>query len=200
MSAERVTQEKMNALTARVIHERRLTSLRRRILSLDILALVVPVSYFPIRFAAKGTSVAPYAEGIWFVLAALLVVLALLKLLFRIQDRAERHGRLIGENISLITHADRLLSRSTSPTRAEMEFFLYLADSIQKQDRDLLHDASMSEKQEAYRQALKEITPDGKARCPVCGASPWAFSPGSCQACGNTPAISQADSEKEMVG
>ncbi len=190
MIGNEIQQKKLDGLTARILHEGRLARLRFRIQVVDVTALVVPAAYFPIRYLAKGTQYGAWIEAFWTVTAGALTVLVLLKLTLRWQDRAVRHGQLIGENLSLVSHASQLAAESAgaSPSSVQLNLFLHLANAIERQDRDALSGATAQEKRNAYREALKELLPsDTTVTCPVCGASPWQYNPGSCQACGNTP-------------
>jgi hypothetical protein len=106
------------------------------------------------------------------------------------------HSRLIGENISLVTHANYILSKLPSLDNDTAQWFFLFSDTIEKADRDLLGTPPSTGgvqpskrvrlQQNAYREALKELGHD--VTCPICKASPWHYTPGSCQACGNTPA------------
>lgn len=190
MLQDRIAQKRIDALCARILHEWSLRKLRRLSLTVDVLALVVPVGYMTVRFLAKGTAYEPVAEFIWACVAAALLILSITKLVFKWTDKSQQHSRLIGENISLATHANHLLlSKSPSPDSDAAQMFFLFCDTIEKADRDLLGPLPAISKQKAYREALKELGPD--VTCPICKASPWHYTPGSCQACGNTPASTE---------
>jgi mobilome CxxCx(11)CxxC protein len=189
MPQDRIAQKRIDALCARILHERSLRTLRRLSLTVDVLALVVPVGYMTVRFLAKGTAYEPVAEFIWACVAAALLILSITKMVFKWTDKSQQHSRLIGENISLVTHANYLLSKSPSPDSDTAQLFFLFSDTIEKADRDLLGTPPATSKQNAYREALKELGHD--VTCPVCKASPWHYTPGSCQACGNTPASTE---------
>lgn len=185
---ETIKQKKLDSLAVKHLHVKRLTKLGRLIQAIDLLGFAVPILYIPVRFIAKGTNNEFLAEGIWSFLAAILMVLALAKLAFQWQRNFQRHSELLGENISLIGQADRLLAEPEKLTTERIELFLMMAGKSEKDDRFILGEPSMADKQFAYREALKEISPgDINITCPVCKASPYKFRPGLCQTCGNTP-------------
>lgn len=192
MLEEKIRQQKINALCAKCLHEQRLAALKKLNRFADILAFGVPAAYFPVRFLAKGTEYGIYVEGLWAIVAGLLAVVSIIKLVSKWQDNAERHSKLMGENISLVTQADYLLANPDTLTAEKAQFFFLLADSLEKGDREALGLVKPEAKQYAYREALKESVPNSAdIVCPVCQTSPWRFTSGSCQTCGNTPSPEQ---------
>lgn len=187
-----IEQKRMDALSAKHLHQWRRTVFNRLNFIVDLLALAVPAFYFPIRFLAKDTEIGPIVEVLWELLTAGLLVFAIVKQVGKWQERAEKHSRQIGENIFLAGQAEQLLisAESTSPDGAQ--WFLRFADSVEEIDRVALGEIKEEERKHAYREALKEFNPREKACCSECGASPWRYSPGSCQVCGNTPASTKA--------
>jgi len=179
-----VEQKEIDAIGARILHKASLSRLRRWSTVADVLALAVPIVYMTFRYLAKGTPLAGGVENLWELLAAALLVIIVIKLVGRWPDKAEQHSRLIGENISLITQA-RALRRKPQPLSDDTVYaFSLLADSIEKQDHDSLSGMPADERKNAYREALKEFGgPD--VECPVCHASPWFYTKGTCEACGN---------------
>ena len=126
MLQDRIAQKRMDALCARILHERPLRKLRHLSLTVDVLALVVPVGYMTVRFLAKGTAYKSVAEFIWACVAAALLILSITKMVFKWTDKSQQHSRLIGENISLVTHANHLLSKSPSPDGDTEQLFFYI--------------------------------------------------------------------------
>jgi mobilome CxxCx(11)CxxC protein len=188
MIAQKINQKRLDALAVKYVHEQRLSKLRRLNRIADILAFGVPAAYYPVRLAAKGTPLGLYAEGLWTLALAALAFLSAQKMVSRWQDNAERHSRLIGENISLATQADSFLARPELLSPDATQAFFNQADLIERQDRDALGPVPRDQKQHAFREALKESAPSSAdVKCPVCNASPWQFKAGTCDACGNTP-------------
>jgi mobilome CxxCx(11)CxxC protein len=179
----RIEQKRIDALCARILHEAALRRLRRFSVLIDVLALTVPIFYMAARLLAKGTSYESAAQSTWECIAAALLILVVIKMALRWSDRSEQHSKLIGQNISLSTQANYLLSKAPPDTDAAQSFFLY-SDLIEIADRDSLGNPGARRKKYIYREALKEIGPD--VICPVCKSSPWHYTRGSCQACGNT--------------
>ncbi len=98
-----VSQKKIDAICARILHQQRLDALRRKSKIVDVLALTVPGAYLAIRFLEKGGSAAVYVEWSWEIVAAILVIASVLKMVLGWTDLSERHSKQVGENISLIT-------------------------------------------------------------------------------------------------
>lgn len=184
-TADRIRQKKTDALAAKYLHVRRRRDINWRNRSIDFLALAVPTLYFVARYAAKGTSQQWWVELLWEAIAAVLVVMTICKMSFRWEESGQQHSTLIGENLSLVRQADALLVSTRPPSEDAVKAYFELADRIEKDDIESLAGAPTSERQEAYCDALKEF--QAGTVCPICNASPWRFSAGSCQACGNTP-------------
>lgn len=182
-----IQQTRMNALAAKHLHQYRISALNRLNFCVDSLAVGVPILYLPVRYLAKGTSVGFFVESAWELLAAVLLVSVIIKIIGKWQDLAAQHSKLIGENISLATQAEQLLNNVSATTADGAQWFLRLADNLEKADRESIGEIKAEDRQRAYREALKEFSPGITTPCPECGASPWHYQPGSCQLCGNTP-------------
>jgi mobilome CxxCx(11)CxxC protein len=181
-----IRQKKLDNLAAKYTHARRISKLNTLQRLVDFFAIGVPILYIPVRYLAKGTASSDRVEMAWELLAALLVLLVVLKIVFRWQDSAELHTKLMGENISLARQADELLRAGDVVTDQSISFFLHLAEKSDKEDLELVGVLPPKDKQFAYREALKEFNPHDP-RCPQCNASAWKFKNGDCQLCGNTP-------------
>lgn len=190
-----IHQKRMDALAAKHLHEFRLSSFNRRNLWVDLLAIGVPVLFLTVRYLMKGTPAASIVETISEVLAAILLLLAIAKMVFGWQSLAEKHSKLIGENISLASQAEQLLNNADTATPDGAQWFLMLADNLEKADREALGVVEDEDRKRAYREALKEYSPGSTQVCPECKASPWHYKPGSCQLCGNTPEAEQSKIE-----
>lgn len=182
-----IYQKRMDALATKHLHEYRLLYLSRLNLIVDFLAIGVPVLYFPIRYLAKGTPISIRTEVMWEILAAILLASAIAKIIWKWQDRAVQHSKLLGENITLASQAEHLLNNSNSSSSSSAQWFFLVADNLEKVDRESLGRIDDKDRKLAYREALKEFSPGSTTVCPECGASPWQYKPGSCQVCGNTP-------------
>lgn len=182
-----IRQKKLDSLAAKHLHLKRLEWLNRWNQRVDFVALAVPIAYFTLRYLAKGTDYDRTVEIIWELLATALLVLVVLKMAYRWQEKGQRHSELLGENISLVRQANGLLNDSHVSDES-VQSFLVLADKSEKDDRSSLGMPSDIDKQFAYREALKESS-GTTVVCPVCRSSPWILRPGSCQACGNTPSV-----------
>lgn len=183
-----IRQKKLDALSAKHLHVRRLGIFNSKIEKVDFLGLGVPVGYFVLRFIFKGTKIAPVVEVIWELLAAALLVMTIAKIVYRWQEKAQKHSKLLGENIFLAGHADTILGSSQVSSPESVAAFLRDADRIEAEDREICGELTTADRQFMYREALKESEPGNPSvACKVCHASPWKFKEGSCQTCGNTP-------------
>jgi len=183
-----IRQKKLDALAAKYLHQKRLARLNGLNKFVDALAVIVPILYFSARYLAKGTNASEIVEPIWEVLGAILLASGALKLIYGWQEKAEQHSELIAENISLAGQADNLLSNIQNTSPDSIRWFLLLAEETDKKDAKALGIPKEKDRQAAYREALKEFSPQSaETVCLQCGASPWNYTPGSCQLCGNTP-------------
>lgn len=184
-----IRQKKVDSLAAKHLHVRSRVKLNRLNRIVDWLAISVPLLYFVPRFLAKGTPYDGPVEIGWEIIAAVLVCFVGMKIVYHWEERAQTHSRLLGENISLVRQADDLLL-STGQMPETVQLFLRLAERSETADREAIGEPSAEERQFAYREALKELEPGNvSVVCPQCGSSPWRFTRGSCQLCGNVPAM-----------
>jgi mobilome CxxCx(11)CxxC protein len=114
------------------------------------------------------------------VLAAILLVLAILKIVKKWQDEEILTIAMMRRNADVAREADRLL-QSSSVNREAANQFLKRVQDFDVEDNTLLISIKEVDRQEAYRWALKEFDPSKVTVCPVCGADPWKFKRGSCQ-------------------
>lgn len=182
----KVRQVKLNALSAKYRHVQARATLNRQIQNVDFLGLAVPVAYFPLRYFAKGAAYEWWVEAAWTLLAAALVVATIRRMAYRWSDRAQKHSELLGENISLVGHANSLLHEE-SVSRESFRLFSLLDEKLERDDWRAVGSLSEQERQAAYRAALKELDGDPNVACALCRAPVWKFKPGACQMCGNTP-------------
>lgn len=185
---EQIQQKRIDCLAAKHLHVRLLATLNKKQRLVDFLAIAVPLVYVPVRYLAKDTQYAAPVEIAWELLAAFLVVMVALKIVYKWQDHAQECKQLMGENIFLIREAEELLRDEIGISPEKSRLFFTLADRSEAEDRDLLGEPKLKHRQFAYREAMKEAYPSRiDTVCPNCGASPWKFMPGACQLCGNTP-------------
>jgi mobilome CxxCx(11)CxxC protein len=113
-------------------------------------------------------------------------VLVILKMSYRWQERAETHSKLLGQNISMAGQAYTFM-KTGEPSSETVALFRAAASTLEQQDREALGTVKPQDKHSAFREALKEFEPgDTAVTCPICKASPWRFTAGECQMCGNT--------------
>jgi mobilome CxxCx(11)CxxC protein len=179
-------QNKLAALVAGYLHEKRIHRLRRKNLLVEFLTIAVPAGYAIPRFLMKGTSGAALVEYAWELFAAALLMLAILRVVYKWQDRETRHSIMLRKNVDVSREADQLLTRKTINHEVLEQFLKRIAD-IDMEDKELLADVTKEEDQEAAREGLKHLVPGATTLCSKCGADPWTFTEGACDACGGTP-------------
>ncbi len=180
-----ISQAKMDAMSGKVMHTRALPQARRRSLAVDYAGAAVPIVLLVMTIVVLRLDVPELAFVIVAdIVGGLLLVILLVKVYFKWQERFEEHLRLLDENISLARDADILLGRQASVSGEVADLFLQRAGQVGKRDLEIFGELPEPIRREAYRRALKEMGPGSKCRC---GADPWAFVSGPCQICGGTP-------------
>ncbi|MBD1995238.1 hypothetical protein H6G00_01160 [Leptolyngbya sp. FACHB-541] len=185
--ANKIRQQKLDALVAIQLHRRQIRNLQQRNRFIEFLSIAVPAFYLTPRLLAKGTLLANLIDSLGEVLAAILLVLAILKLVNKWQDDEIKHAIMSRRNADTAYEADRLLQSQTATSEA-VEQFLRRVKDVDAEDEALLLGVKEGNRQKAYRDALKQFSPTTSTPCPICRADPWQFTPGSCEACGGTPA------------
>jgi mobilome CxxCx(11)CxxC protein len=181
----RVKQQKINALVAIQLHRKSILELQQKNRLIDFLSVAVPAFYLTPRLLAKGTGIAFFIDFLGELLAGVLLVLVLLKLIYKWQDDEIKHAIMSRRNLDTINEADRILG-SASANNEVVEQFLTRTKDVNSEDQDLLIGTKKSDERQAYREALKQFDPTESTVCFQCGADPWQFIPGNCQACGGT--------------
>jgi len=180
-----ILQRKLDALTATYLHERYAHKFRKLNQWVEYLSIAVPVFYAAPRYLVKGTAIAPLLEITGEILGAVLLVLAILKLVFGWQQSEVRHSMMLRKNSEISDEAQRLLDRKVT-NRDVIEQFLRRVRDVDDEDRELLPGLSKRQRQEAYRESLKHVISGQTMLCMICGANPWHFTPGRCEACGGS--------------
>jgi mobilome CxxCx(11)CxxC protein len=183
----KIKQKELNALVAIQLHKKKIYSLQRINRIFECLCIAVPIFYFAPRFLAKSTSYAVYIDSFGEILAAILLVLAIIKLVNKWQDDEFNHKTMSQRNDDIVLEADRLLGSQTASNEA-LEQFLKRVQDVNADDQALLTNIKKDDKQTAYREALKQLNSSTPILCPICHSDPWKFTAGTCQACGGKPA------------
>ena len=185
MSNPIIEQIRTNALVARTIHRNRLKKARMYSGIISALTVLVPIMFLAAQYWSKGTKGESLVIGAASIGSALLLCLSVVGLIMRIDLKILNHSIGINNNILVASEALKL-EVETDDIRLNW-FYRYVAE-IDMNDANVLADASSTEKQDAYREALKESHPgDTQVVCPICRASPFQYMKGTCQTCGNTP-------------
>jgi mobilome CxxCx(11)CxxC protein len=182
----KVRRKKQNALVAIYLHKQQIHNLQQRNRFVDFLSIAVPASYFFPRFLSKGTTFAEFIGILGDSLAVILLILAILKIVYKWQDNEVKHAVMSRRNADTVYESERLLASKTASIEV-VEQFLRRVQDIDDEDEALLTGTKEVDKQKAYRDALKRFGDNTVTPCPICGADPWKFMKGNCQACGGTP-------------
>lgn len=162
-----IRQDKFNALVAIELHREKIRKLQKINQFIDSLTLAVPVFYLIPRLLAKGIFLASFIDGIGEILAGILLVLAILKLTNKWQEREIRHTTMSRRNRDIFYEADRLLKSQTARRVIDVD----------NEDETLLSNLKEVDRQKGYREVLKKSNPGISTPCPQCGADPWKFTP-----------------------
>jgi mobilome CxxCx(11)CxxC protein len=182
---EQIETVKVSALCSKVLHTRRLPSMRKLNALIDYLGLGVPIVLFVMTIIVLRTHVPELAFVIVAdVLTGLILLVAILKLSLGWQQRLEQHVKLLSANIDIVRDAEGLIARANTASAEAADQFLRKADEIDKEDIAIFGEPAETDRQELYRLALRQHPKYAVCRC---GASPWDFHAGPCQICGGTP-------------
>ncbi|USH01086.1 hypothetical protein K6Q96_09040 [Grimontia kaedaensis] len=180
----KLLQIRTDALSAEYIYRQELNKISFVTTAITALTILVPVVITLALVWAKDTDYEQLMNGISYISSGVLLCLSICSLIFKFEQRKEAY--LIGRrtNISIGNEAQELISNSG----LDVTWFYKFVAEQDARDQENISNISDSVTQEAYRYTLKKLQPsDSNVVCSVCSASPYIFSKGSCQLCGNTP-------------
>jgi mobilome CxxCx(11)CxxC protein len=119
---DKVQQQKFDALVAIQLHRKKILNLQTINRIIESLSIAVPAFYLTPRLLAKGTVIASLVDNLGEILAAILLVLAILKLVNKWQDDEIRHAMMSRRNADTVHEADRLLQSKTANSEAVEQF------------------------------------------------------------------------------
>lgn len=183
MPLDRLTQTRLNALVAKYLYRQKLRIVRGFDMAVTAATVLVPILFITAQWVAKGTTAEGTMNLIAFIGSALLICLAVLSLILGINKKLEQYSNGLAENIRI---AEEGLTMSAGLAAQNQEWFYRYIASRDTKDAELLASTRTVARQSAYRNALRELTPAAITNCPVCGASPWKYKKGDCEACGNS--------------
>lgn len=173
-----------NSVSAQYIYQRKLKTVNSALMIISILTILVPIFVFISLYILKDTNYKDYSDLIATIISGFLLILSVLALILKFDEK--RLGYMIGNRVNRsIEERARNLLNENDESKLEL-FFAHVAD-IDNDDKERIGEVSVLIRQEAYREALKKVDIHGKATCGVCNASPFIYTKGSCQTCGNTP-------------
>lgn len=182
---KKLLQIRTNALAAEYIYSKELSKIGFITNTITCLTILVPVATTFSIALAKGSEYENAINLFSFVSAGLLLCLSIWSLIFKYDHKRESY--LIGRrvNINISNESQELISDQSLDTTW---FYKYVAEQDAK-DQENVNSISEETTQEAYRYTLKKLYPsESNVVCSACAASPYIFSKGNCQLCGNTPA------------
>lgn len=183
MPTNRLEQTKLNAISAKILHRKSLAKYESRNRVVLILTIIVPILFIIAQFVSVGTKLESIINYISFALSLVLICVSLISIFDKYNEKITIHKIGMKNNIYVANECYNLDNK----TDFENEWFYRYVTEIDNQDNDTFSKLPESERQFAYREALKESEPGNyNVICPHCQSSPWNFKAGNCQLCGNT--------------
>jgi mobilome CxxCx(11)CxxC protein len=180
---DNIRQIKINAISGKNLHRKSKSKYEVINNSILILTIIVPLLFIIAVYVSKGTDFEVLINTISFILSVLLIIISVISLVFKINDKIIIFKMGIKNNIYIANECDNLANADEN----ELKWFFRYVTEIDQQDNDTYPNISKNTKRELYREALKEFTPgDHTVVCPICNSSPWKYKKGNCQLCGNT--------------
>lgn len=184
MENERVKQIRTNALVAETMYTKLITKLDTIRFTINVLTIIVPIMFSAAQFLLKGTSWESVGNITSVILSAALLALSVYSLIIGTDEKNLKFHIGRNDNIYVSNEALRLMASQD----VNLEWFFNYVSQMDMRDSSLFGAPDENLKKEAYREALKKLIPGSSdIVCPVCKASPFKFTHGTCQVCGNTP-------------
>lgn len=179
----KIEQTKLNAISAKILHRKGKNSYENLNKTFLVLTLIVPLFFIIAQYVSKSTEYESLMNYISFGLSLVLIGISIWSLIIKVNDKITLHKIGMKNNIFIANECDRI---AELPENEQKWFFRYVSE-IDNSDSDIFAGTSKEVKKETYREALKEIEPGNHTiKCPMCNSSPWKFTKGNCELCGNT--------------
>jgi len=186
---KRVEQIRTDALVAKTLYTKRLRVANGFKVAINILIIITPILFIAAQYVTKGTALAGLTDTTAFIGSILLLCLAIYTLIINLDGNIQKNVIGLKNNVYVASEALKLIDE-VSDEKLNW-FYTYVAE-MDTVDADALSNVSEEERQKAYRSALMQLKPgDNSVVCPICGASPFRYTKGNCQVCGNKPVIIQ---------
>lgn len=180
----KVLQARTDALAAEYIYAIKLRGLGYMSIAITCLTILVPIMFSAAILIAKGTEYEGALNTVSIGLSAGLLCLSVLSLILKLDQKRESYLIARRSNIYVSSEALKLIDKSD----AELSWFYNYLTEMDSRDQENIGEVSEKLRQEAYRYSLKKLTPgQSDTVCSFCHSSPFKFTAGSCQVCGNTP-------------
>ena len=182
---DKLWQTKINAISAKILHRKYKGKYETYNVVFYILTCITPLIFIASQYVAKGETSEAVVGIISFVFSVILIGVTMYSTFIKVNDKITLHKIGLKDNIYVINECDNVKNYKE---KDRFWFYKYVSQ-IDSADNDTFANVSKKEKQEIYREALKEVEPgNSNVVCPVCSQSPWKhkFIEGSsCQLCGN---------------
>jgi len=181
---EKLLQIRANSLTAEHVYSEKLRTLARVSNALLLLSVLTPLIIIIALYPSKGTAFEPLVQWVSYALSGILLVLAITSLALQVELKKESYSSARSSNTFIANESLELIDNTGQDATW---FFRYVSnqDAIDQKNIAKIDDQL---RKEAYRESLKRLVPgDSSIKCPACNSSPYQFSAGSCQLCGNEP-------------
>lgn len=180
--SNKLKQAKLDAIVAKKLHIKRQNKAVNKKNGYNVIAIVTPLLFIAAQHFITNSE---FFNNLSSAASVILIICASLYSYFRIDDKIVKHKIAMRDSIETINKCDE----AEEYNEKELSIFFKFITETDKNDEEMLKGVSKKERQEAYKEALKEYEPGNTdITCPYCGSSPWRYTKGSCDACGNKPA------------
>lgn len=179
---DRLRQIRMDALTAVFLYSRGLRWLSLFSNSLTFASILTPISILVVLNSPIGAANREAFENVSYISSAVLLMLSIAALIFRIEVKKEAYIAGRASNIFIASEALKLLANPEQ----DVAWFVTYTSGQDTVDQNNLGNVDDGVRKAAYRESLKRLFPgDASVVCSFCGSSPHSFEKGDCQLCGN---------------
>lgn len=178
----KIEQTKLNATSAKILHRKGLNKLEKLNITFLVVTLIVPLLFIIAQYVTKDTEYENIVNNVSFAMSLVLIAVTFLSIILKITDKITTHKIGMKNNIFVANECDNVENLPNN----ELKWFFRYVNEIDNNDIETFAGISEEEKKDTYREALKEIEPGNHLiTCPVCNSSPWKYTKGDCQLCGN---------------
>lgn len=183
---EKLKQIKLNAIVARILHNKIKGYLVVCKNIFTIITISLPTIVTAVMYFGKGTEYQASTEILSFIMSISMIICSIIYLTLNVDEKLYQNRLYASKNIDVANEIDKLLAQQEISEDLFNWFNRYVSE-VDEKDNEILSGINDKHKRNAYRNALKEFEPGNYTiKCPICDKSPWKYIPGNCQLCGNT--------------